>query len=142
MAKATAICTCAKCGKDYTVTKICYNRAEADRWEIWAKDHYNECPDCHKAQKQAERDEENRIAAEKAAALPTLTGSEKQVSWANTIRQKALDELTSDGTDNEEYMNYIRWLLNTKTSATWWIDRRNHGGMMILRETVNEYRNK
>jgi hypothetical protein len=39
--------------------------------------------------------EENRLAAEKALAsgLAALVGSEKQVAWANTVRQTALDSI-------------------------------------------------
>ena len=53
MAKATAECTCKTCGKVYTATKICRNRRDADEWEQWATEHYDECSECYKARQQA-----------------------------------------------------------------------------------------
>lgn len=53
MAKATVTCTCKKCGKTFTKTKICYNRREANDWEAWAESHFDTCPDCYAEEKQA-----------------------------------------------------------------------------------------
>lgn len=49
------------------------------------------CPDC-------KREEENEANAKKAAAenRPVLTGSEKQVAWANTIRENTISTITAD----------------------------------------------
>lgn len=48
MAMARAICICSTCGKEFTKTKQCRNRSEADNFEKWAKDHIDTCPDCYK----------------------------------------------------------------------------------------------
>ena len=48
MAKARAICICSTCGKEFAKTKQCRNRAEADSFEKWAKDHLDTCPDCYR----------------------------------------------------------------------------------------------
>lgn len=66
MAKATATCTCAKCGATFTRTKICYNRRDADSWEEWAVSHFDECTACYTARKAAERE----AAAAAEAELP------------------------------------------------------------------------
>lgn len=89
MAKGTATCTCATCGKEFLVQKICANRSDANSWEAWAEAHYDECNDCRRKRIDAEHEEENREAAELAAAmnLPELHGSPNQVAWATTIRQ-------------------------------------------------------
>ena len=49
------------------------------------------CPDCFAVQQERERAEAGAKAAEaaKAAGLPTLTGTDKQVSWAEQIRDGA-----------------------------------------------------
>lgn len=56
MAKATATCTCAKCGATFTRTKICCNRREADGWEAWAAANLDECDACYAARKASERE--------------------------------------------------------------------------------------
>lgn len=64
------------------------------------------CPDC----KQAERDKENRKAAEAnvEAGYPPLEGTEKQIAWAETIRHdmlavaEAVDEAWSTVRDDNQ----------------------------------------
>ncbi|MDD2627108.1 MAG: hypothetical protein PHI87_06140 [Candidatus Methanomethylophilus sp.] len=48
------------------------------------------CPDCWEIEKQRRFDEENQRAAAEATeqGLPELAGTEKQMAWANTLRQK------------------------------------------------------
>jgi hypothetical protein len=87
------------------------------------------CPECYAAKKQADREaaiEDSKkagAAAVEATAdlqLPTLTGSEKQVAWAEQIRAK---HLISDNA----------WAIKIQMdrnpdlakSAKWWIDTRN-----------------
>ena len=53
MAKATAKCICKHCGKTFTMTKDCASRSQADNWESYAKDYYDECPECRKARREA-----------------------------------------------------------------------------------------
>ena len=66
MAKATATCTCAKCGATFTRTKICCNRRDADSWEEWAAANFDECDACYTARKASERE----AAAAAEAELP------------------------------------------------------------------------
>lgn len=105
----------------------------------------NVCDACFDAQTAARREEENRLAAEaaKEQELPGLTGSAKQVAFAETMRQKLLlaietfvekiesgdrdaiylaedfDLIKSKIIDSTEYMLTI-------TSAGWWIDNGRH----------------
>lgn len=90
MAKASAICRCKTCGNEFTATAIKYNRREADKWEEWAPYHLFECDDCAEKRIKAEREAEAQKCAElaKEADLPALTGSPKQVAWAEQIRMK------------------------------------------------------
>ena len=127
MAKATAVCTCAKCGATFEVSAVKSNRREADNWKAWAESHYDECPDCYKARKQQEREAANVAAAEKArgAGLPDLSGSEKQIAWATKIRQDFVDDrfpvdkLTDDG------RKCLIDFLGQHTDSRFWIDRRS-----------------
>lgn len=100
------------------------------------------CPDCYRAQKEAERKMENELSAEKAkkAGLPELIGSEKQIAWAETIRKNALmspknticpsEIFESKNPDNEQRAIYsavsaARSRLENERSAKWWIENRN-----------------
>ncbi len=49
MAKATAICTCSTCGETFRKQTTKRNRREADSWEQWAVENYDECPKCYGA---------------------------------------------------------------------------------------------
>lgn len=134
MARATAVCTCATCGCEFEMRENCWNRREADRWQEWAKDYYNECPDCREARLAKERAEANAKAAQEAASegWPELTGTEKQVMWANTLRSNVVKYFDEHYIQNEQLNaegkvrvgRFISWLLSTYTRAAWWIDNR------------------
>ena len=53
------------------------------------------CPDCYRAKKQEEREQENERAAKLSESLgfSELEGSEKQIAWATTIRQKIYENI-------------------------------------------------
>lgn len=89
MVKARATCTCKICGATFTRETIKRNRAEADSWEAWAAENIDTCPDCYRAEKKQK--EAERVAS-RSQQLPQLQGSEKQVAWANTIRNKMISE--------------------------------------------------
>ena len=83
-----------------------------------------ECDECRKAKA-------NAAAAEAKAArgLADLTGSEKQVAWANTIREnayKCLDTLAQFANNDQAkaMMDGWRAKMDTQTEAKWWIDNR------------------
>lgn len=100
------------------------------------------CPECWEKQKQEEREKTNAAAAEKAKEmeLPDLTGSEKQVAWANTLRQALIEgfERMLDGSISESVAKrhditierlrvLLDHILTTKTSASWYIESRGFG---------------
>ena len=97
------------------------------------------CPECYKAQKDAERKAENEKSAEAAKdrGMQELSGSPKQVAWANTIREKVMAYIdkTMDLEDErvKNLIQYINTSADTK-SASWWIDRRDRGELEVLRE--------
>ena len=159
MAKAVAICRCTTCGQEFKKETVKRNRTEADSWEKWATENYDECPECYRKRIQAERDAANEEAAglAKEAELPELIGTEKQVAWANKIRWD-LYESTHDTLDEamkimqlsgrnperrekrqkayDEYVAFSEWLL-TKEEASFWIDHRDIFGAGIKRAFEN-----
>lgn len=81
-----------------------------------------DCVDCYKAKKEQECQ-----AFEAAEKLPQLSGSEKQIAWAKTIRREKLNEI-------KEFLNRFKsdegtkafedWAKN-QSSAAFWIENRN-----------------
>jgi hypothetical protein len=85
MAKASF--DCAECGASVQI--VGGNRSEADRKAEWHEAQGHICAECESKH----RAEENAKAAEanKEIGLPSLTGSEKQTAWAETIRKDMLE---------------------------------------------------
>lgn len=155
MAKATACCTCCECGKSFTASRILASRDQANNWEEWAVSNIIECDECKEKARQAEREEANVKAAESAKEfeLPELTGSEKQVAWANTIRvgyyteySKVVDgytKLTKEQQTkcNEEFERFnkiVDYAFSNKNSASFWIEHRGVNIRTIVRELESE----
>ena len=135
MAKATATCTCAKCGATFEVTGVKSNRREADNWKAWAEAHFDECPDCFKSRKQQEREAANAAAAEKArgAGFPDLTGSPKQITWATKIRQDFIDEYFPFDKLADEGREFMLRFLSEKKESRFWIDNRDNTGSLYMK---------
>lgn len=89
MAKAYFQCPCGE-----SVQIHGRNRSEADRFVKWHEAEGHLCPTCEDARRTAD----NAVAAEanKAAGLPELIGSEKQVAWAEMIRSKMQPEILTN----------------------------------------------
>ena len=67
--------------------------------------------------------------ASRGGGWPTLTGSEKQVAWANDIRDraiKALDSLRGYATDKKgkDFIKTTESDIKSKTDSRFWIDNR------------------
>lgn len=125
MAKASITCKCPECGAEYTWMKTCYNRREADSWEAWAAGQSDRlCPECYR---KAQREAATKAGAEQARKdrLPALTGSEKQIAWAEAIRGKAI--ATWDRCDiKTEARPLLIECISGHLEAKWWIDNRSN----------------
>lgn len=128
----------------YTITYSCGHTADKqlfgkiddrDNYINWCKEH-KLCPECQRKQLEAQRAEQTRKATEEASALnlAELTGSEKQIAWAITIRSKVLaliDEFIKDADKYKAHPDYNRFLsawaalkaeIVANTSAKYYID--------------------
>lgn len=137
---------CAECG-DQVYFNVGKNRRETDRHAAWLESQGRLCEECDAKQRQAHN---AQCAEENAAAgLPALTGSEKQVAWAESIRSQRMGHIRQALAGelapmyleafwgNPEYyrttppmavddpnVGYAIDLLKKQTSAHWWIDNR------------------
>ena len=156
MAKGTATCTCCECGKSFTASKILASRDQANNWEEWAKSNIIQCDDCREKEREEEKAAANAKAAESAKEfeLPELTGSDKQVAWANTIRvayfnsyskivAKYSELLSSERQQCEvefkSFLEVAEHLFATKTSASFWIENRDLTIRLVVHEHEKEF---
>ncbi len=100
--------------------------SQQERKAKWLKT--TTCRDCFVAEKRAE---EVAAAALSSAAvshlvLPPLNGTDRQISWASTIRNKRLAALTNSNSDAD--CNACLRI----TDAKWWIDSRDLGDVDLM----------
>lgn len=113
-----------KCGHQVEYN-LCGPYAERDRRFAYLQT--IDCPECRKA---AAHD--NAIKRQTERGLCDLDGTEKQISWATTIREQfytCLDTVLSrKGEDKEADVVMEFWAnkLDGQTKAAWWIDNRHH----------------
>ncbi len=133
------------CG--HTETIVLFGKLKNREWRLEKVEPSKLCTECYQAELARLREEENREAAEvaKEMNLPQLTGSEKQIAWAETIRQKMMadiDEFIYKSVKSEmrndpkllEAVEYIKG----KTQARWWIDHRGMNMSYELRHLLEE----
>lgn len=84
MPTAEAICTCKICGKTFVKTTVKNSNREARYWERIQVLTSTVCPDCER--KQREEATQKAAAQAKESGWPELTGTPKQVAWAERIR--------------------------------------------------------
>jgi hypothetical protein len=101
----------------------------------------NPCPECAQAERAEATAAANAVAAKAAseAGLPELTGSEKQIAWAETIRMKAIAEAeaaiarTATTPERQEQVAPLLAKLKAQDQARWWIDSRSKSGIELLK---------
>lgn len=119
------------------------------------------CPECYEKHLKEKREKANREAEKKNKEweLPELTGTEKQVAWANTLRIEFIDKIKNklhelnENRIDRDYKEYLRdnnillkefkifikdvdWLidyiLNNKTEAIFYIDNRTFSLNLLM----------
>lgn len=115
------------------------------------------CPECAQKKKVEEREKENQAAAERSAEmdLPELSGTEKQIAWANTIRirqienfnkrisrvatklkEKGLEIIPETNIGIKEVIDAVEYYIRANTDARYWIDHRDD---ITLNEVLKQY---
>lgn len=126
-----------QCG--HTITEQLYGKHTERQRRIEAAQ-YRLCPDCYRAQQLAKATEAN-------AELPALTGTEKQISWAEQIRAKAMSGLAeleaqaakSAGTEaQKQQFTAAAGSLRAKSSAGYWIDNRDRSARLLINAIIKE----
>ena len=100
------------------------------------------CPDCYREKKQEERAQENERAAKLAKSLgfSQLEGSEKQVAWANSIRQRVYENICKLEPEHPTYgYALVAEALSLETLAKWWIDNRGVDYLRITKIIAGNY---
>ena len=145
MAIARATCTCATCGQTFEIKVYKRNTAEATSFEKWAESHITECKACEEKRIEAKRlaEAEAASAAAKEAGWPELTGSEKQIRWAATIRDSEISEVAGKTRPDRQWLldACVTALVNEKTVAAWWIDNRGCIGSIIHKMARERFAN-
>jgi len=154
---ARGIFKCAECG-EAVYFNVGKNRRDTDRYAEWLESQDRLCSDCEEKQRTAANAE--AAAKNAASGLPALTGTDKQIAWAETIRANKLEVIrmaragelqkmyleaywgTVRGIAyddyameiNDPFVDYACSLLTAQTSASWWIDSRDARVGFILKD--------
>lgn len=131
------------CG--HTTTEQLYGKGgERERRMTWLAT--QPCPACKRRAEQAQA-----ATYTEAEGLPALSGSEKQVAWATTIRAGLVAGVMAErdtflalgrrqGASDERIAEQMALFdravdaVRGQTSAAWWIDHRDESASALLRE--------
>ena len=108
--------------------------SQQDRKAQWLKT--TKCRPCFVAEKKtAQADAASRDGAAIAHLdLPPLTGSERQVAWATSVRASRLAALVAEPAAD----GAVAWEVCAPiTDAKWWIDHRDLANSDLLAKAVN-----
>ena len=109
----------------YTITYSCGHTADKqlfgkiddrDNYINWCKEH-KLCPECQRKLAAEKREEEYNNALKNIDALPALTGSEKQIKWAISIRQRWIDIAREYFESKGKTLDEVKDILLKKYSA-------------------------
>lgn len=113
-----------------------YGKEEERRRKIkWYEDE-GVCPECYKAQR--EEAERKQVEEANSYGLADLTGSEKQVAWANKIRAQFVNAAMEK--TSQENKDWLLQLINKKTEAKFWIDNRDCTMLSLGKKIIGEIR--
>lgn len=106
------------------------------------------CRTCWQAKIDAEKAQANTAAAESAqtAGRPELTGTEKQVAWATTIREAKLADLAilvdrvraNVGGEMADITDAVAARIEAQTSASYWIDNKDLTPPKLVKAAMTE----
>lgn len=146
------------CGHEGRVNVI--GPAKDRQWKV-DKRFSGMCDECYEKWLESEKERKNKEALEatKEMELPELTGTEKQIDWANTIRVELIKKIQNKISEIiesqkldynlREYIEYnckdvspkkfisniheaFDFMLENKTEAKWYIDNRNSHSTLLV----------
>lgn len=126
------------CG--HTVTIQLYGKIKDREWKL-KNEETKLCPDCWEKYLEEQRAKENAeaAAANKEAGLPELEGTERQVSWAESIRKKVIEtaeeyiaRFVKDEVTKEKCAKALDFI-KSHSAASWWIDHQYFDHWKIAR---------
>ena len=103
-------------------------RADRERKIAWLEAQV--CAECRAAE---------ATEASKAAGMTALTGSAKQIAWAEDLRIETMDAIAALKTrtdDEAARKDRVIAYLGGITSAGWWIDNRFYAGAKMIRRAI------
>lgn len=77
------------------------------------------------------------------AGMVALTGSEKQIAWAEKIRAKAIDDLDAIKTQEEKDETFkakIKTILLEQSESKWWIENKDNAIKVVAKSIKDEYK--
>jgi len=99
------------------------------------------CPECYRAKMIAEKQAKTDALKATMPALPALTGSDKQIAWADKLRTAVVAKLYATPNLNDIAKRLINAMVNDDAhlSAGWWINKCSQlqettAGNMIMLE--------
>lgn len=111
------------CGHEVTV-ELFGKSADRERKIAYYEAH-GLCDECA-AKMRAERNAQNAMQ-DSQDGLPVLTGSDKQIAWAHTIRQdllkKVADAMANVPADDARIAPFVAWVKG-QSASRFWIDHR------------------
>lgn len=139
----------------YTVTRACgheetvvlFGKGKDREWRLENVEPQKLCSECWQAELTRQREEEYQKAVQEAqdSGLPELTGTEKQIAWAERVRisllekvEELLDKMLKSENPNLENIELARKAIQAKTSASWWIDHRDSHPYQMLEDVAAE----
>ena len=139
----------------YTITHACGHtqdrqiygtdtRGQRGAKALWLES--QPCSDCSRAQRDRDRAEESARAAAHAAAedWPELSGTPRQVAWAQTVRADAAAaynqraDRVGPPTTQELRQFWRRTVVSRYTDASWWIEHRDMTTPQLLRAALTD----
>lgn len=126
----------------YTITHACGHTEDVNLFGKHAdrerKIAYLESIDCRSCWDAAQ------AAKARKEGLPELTGSPKQIAWANGIRNRILGEAAHCIETHPDWPNMDKWLTDLKkeTASRWWIDHRDVPASVMRRNWALEQESK
>lgn len=128
----------------YTIHHCCGHAREialfgkiADRERTIERLEKGECPECARAREARAADAALSKSAFSAIGEVELSGSEKQIAWAKTIRANVVSGFDALALRDDAKAKVVAFF-SGKTESRWWIDARGFSPRALLEMNAKE----